>query len=324
MPPRMVDLDKVVWEYNSMAPIFTGSRMGFGGSTSIAGEPTFNISVKLWGAGGNGGAVGGWSFGAAAGGGGYVSATFSLPTIYRGTNLILQVGQQGFGVGTPFQRGFGGGCTADNGPNIDNRYGGGGGGYTGIFLGSVSQANALAIAGGGGGGGSSRAGAGNVGGAGGGTTGANGTAAYDGFGPYGGRGGTQSAGGSAPYDPQPYSARALQGGAAWTNNYGGGGGGGYFGGGGGGYAEANTMGGGGGGSGYVNPSFVSGPFTNAQGSGQTSGGSTDPQWPGSVGTGGAAGNGAGQNGFAIVRVNNIDTTYSYTGSNVTIPIPANF
>ena len=306
-----------------MAPIFTGSRMGFGRvDASTAGLPSITISLKLWGAGGNGGSAGGWTYGAAAGGGGFVSATFNLPAQYRGTNLILQVGRAGFAVGTPFQRGFGGGCTADNGPNIDNRYGGGGGGYTGVFLASVSQANALAIAGGGGGGGSSRAGAGNVGGAGGGTTGVDGTSAYDGLGPYRGKGGTQSAGGSAPYDPSPQSAGALQGGAAWTNNYGGGGGGGYYGGSGGGYSESNTMAGGGGGSGYVSPSFVSGPFTNAQGSGQTSGGSSDPQWPGSVGRGGNAENGAGQNGYAIITVNGVPTSYSYTGSNVTIPLPS--
>jgi len=306
-----------------MAPIFTGRSFGFGRvDASTTALTSIIISLKLWGAGGNGGQAGGWSFGAAAGGGGFVSATFNLPTAYRGTNLILQVGRAGFSVGTPFQRGFGGGCTADNGPNSDNRYGGGGGGYTGVFLASVSQANALAIAGGGGGGGSSRAGTGNVGGAGGGTTGADGTSAYDGLGPYRGKGGTQSAGGSAPYDPAPQSAGALQGGAAWINNYGGGGGGGYYGGSGGGYAEANTMGGGGGGSGYVNSSFVSGPFTNAQGSGQTSGGSSDPQWPGSVGSGGNAENGAGQNGFARITIGGVQTTYSYTGSNVTIALPS--
>jgi len=301
-----------------MAPLFTGSKLGFGRVDAADASGLFIFSVKLWGAGGTGGNAGGWNYGAAAGGGGFVNATFSLPSAYRGTNLILQVGQLGLAVGTAFQRGFGGGCTADTGPNSDNRYGGGGGGYTGIFLGSVSQANALAIAGGGGGGGSSRAGTGNVGGAGGGTTGADGTAAYDGDTPYRGRGGTQSAGGSSP---SPQQAGALQGGAAWSNNYGGGGGGGYYGGSGGGYDEPNTMGGGGGGSGYVNPTFASGPFTNAQGSGQTSGGNTDPQWPGSVGTGGGAGQ-AGQNGYAIVRINNIDTAYPYTGGNVTIPIPA--
>jgi hypothetical protein len=310
-----------------MAPILSRlSSLGGGGTGGFSfgkkqvasAAAGLTLRVKLWGAGGNGGLAGGWSYGAAAGGGGFVSATFSLPRIYQGTNLILQVGQQGFGVGTPFQRGFGGGCTADTG-GPDNRYGGGGGGYTGIFLASVSQGNALAIAGGGGGGGSSRAGEGNVGGAGGGTTGADGTAAYDSSG-FAGKGGTQSAGGFQPYDPAPQSAGALQGGAARTNNYGGGGGGGYYGGSGGGYNEPNTMAGGGGGSGYVNPSFVSGPFTNAQGSGQTSGGSTDPQWPGSVGTGGPSNNGTGQHGFARITYNGVETTYSYTGSNVTITL----
>jgi hypothetical protein len=306
-----------------MAPILT--RLGLGGGHGFgfgkkSGGPSGNIivQVKLWGAGGNGGSAGGWSYGSAAGGGGYVNATFSFKkSSYSGTNLILQVGQRGYSVGTAFSRGFGGGCTADNGPNHDNRYGGGGGGYTGIFLTSVSQANALAIAGGGGGGGSSRLGNGNVGGAGGGTTGVNGSAYWDEF---EGNKGSQSAGGGAPYDPSPASAGALSGGAAWTHNYGGGGGGGYYGGGGGGYLEPYTMGGGGGGSGFVNSSFVSGPFTNAQGNGQTSGGFTDPQWPGSVGTGGQAENGAGQNGFARITINGVETAYSYSGSNVIITL----
>jgi len=302
-----------------IADFISGKFVGYSAKKVFGELANLTLQVKLWGAGGNGGAAGGWGYGAAAGGGGYVSATLSLPSVYLGTNLILQVGQQGFVVGTPFQRGFGGGCTAD-GSGSGGVYGGGGGGYTGIFLASVSQGNALAIAGGGGGGGSSRAGEGNVGGAGGGTTGVDGTSAYDGNTPYRGKGGTQSSGGSAPYDPSPLSAGALQGGATWTSNYGGGGGGGYYGGSGGGYAETNTMGGGGGGSGYVNPSLVSGPFTNAQGSGRTSGGSTDPQWPGSVGTGGLANNGAGQSGFARITYNGVETTYSYTGSNVTITL----
>ena len=37
MPPRTVDLDKVMWEFNSMAPLFTGLRLGFGRSAGAAG-----------------------------------------------------------------------------------------------------------------------------------------------------------------------------------------------------------------------------------------------------------------------------------------------
>lgn len=108
------------------------SKTGTDASAPVLSSIT--ISLKLWGAGGSGGAAGGWSYGAAAGGGGFVNATFSLPrSTFSGTNLILQVGQAGFPVGTPVQRGFGGGATADNGAP-DNRYGGGGGGYTGVFL----------------------------------------------------------------------------------------------------------------------------------------------------------------------------------------------
>jgi hypothetical protein len=132
-----------------------------------------------------------------------------------------------------------------------------GGGYTGLFLGSASQANAIIIAGGGGGGANDPA----VGGAGGGTTGGNSGNA----GPRGGFGGTQSAGGSGGGS----SGSALAGGSGSTSG-GAAGGGGYFGGGGG-----NTFngccadGGGGGGSGYIHPTLLTGAVTT-QGAGSAS------------------------------------------------------
>ena len=108
---------------------------------------TRTVLIKAWGAGGGAGTVGGWTYGADGGGGGYSTA------IINGVSGTLGVvtGQQGYrnqGAGN----GFGGGRSASNN-NVDNRYGAGGGGYSGVFLTTtINQANALVIAGGGGGG----------------------------------------------------------------------------------------------------------------------------------------------------------------------------
>ena len=135
--------------------------------------------------------------------------------------------------------------------------GAGGGGYTGLFLGSVSQANAIIIAGGGGGGANDPA----VGGAGGGTTGGNSGNA----GPRGGFGGTQSAGGSGGGS----SGSALAGGSGSTSG-GAAGGGGYFGGGGGTpFNGCCADGAGGGGSGYIHPTLLTSAVTT-QGAGSAS------------------------------------------------------
>jgi hypothetical protein len=135
--------------------------------------------------------------------------------------------------------------------------GAGGGGYTGLFLGSASQANAIIIAGGGGGGANDPA----VGGAGGGTTGGNSGNA----GPRGGFGGTQSAGGGGGGS----SGSALAGGSGSTSG-GAAGGGGYFGGGGGNpFPICCADGGGGGGSGYIHPTLLTGAVTT-QGAGSAS------------------------------------------------------
>lgn len=273
--------------------------------------------VQLWGAGGGGGTVGGWSFGAEGGGGGY--AYGEIQGLTSGASLILQVGEGGLVNGTRFS--FGGGGQA-NRTGQDNRYGSNGGGYTGLFLNSVSQANAIIIAGGGGGGGSSRAGTGNIGGAGGGATGQDGVSPYDGKTGFRGTGGTQTEAGNCPSQGNSYTARALEGGTCGVNGYGGAGGGGYFGGGAGGHSESNTMGGGGGGSGYVNTTYVFNGQNN-QGNFKTPAGTSATGYPGgSIAFGGDVG-GAGRNGFA--RITNVVTgqtnTYSYTGSNVTITVP---
>lgn len=205
------------------------------------------IFVKLWGGGGGAGRAGGWSYGSDGGGGGHVRGLFPVTPA---STLVFVVGRGGTVVNGTTQS-YGGGGT--NGNTTDLNYGGHGGGYCGVFVTSVSQANALAIAGGGGGGGSSRTWVGNIGGAGGGLIGQRGASPYDGKFTAGGNAGTQSAGGAATsgYTNNGSAGSALQGGSGATNTYGGGGGGGYFGGGGGAYSETNTMGGGGGGSGFV-------------------------------------------------------------------------
>ena len=259
---------------------------------------TKTILIKAWGAGGGAGTVGGWSFGADGGGGGFSSAVFNGVS---GT-LAVVTGQQGYvnqGAGT----GFGGGRSASNN-NSDNRYGGGGGGYSGVFLNnSVSQANALVIAGGGGGGGSSRAGTGNSGGAGGGLTAQAGSSPYDSKPSYGGNPGTQlGAGADSSCDSANTAGgqAALLGGQCRLNAYGGGGGGGYFGGSAGGYSEANTMGGGGGGSGFIRAGAIR--SVNLTGSGRTPAGTSDVSYPfgAGIGYGGVANSSNGTPGFVVI------------------------
>lgn len=278
----------------------TRRRVAFsytGGDQTIQ-APSREFEAWIWGAGGGGGTAGGWSFGAPGGGGGYTN--IRATSIPAGTTLRIVVGQGGpvnsSGVA------YGGGGQA-NRTGSDNRYGSGGGGYSGIFLSTVSQATAVGIAGGGGGGGSSRAGTGNQGGAGGGSAGQDGVSPYNGKTAYRGRGGTQSEGGAqASSDSQNtvFPAAALIGGTCRVNGYGGAGGGGYWGGSAGGYSEANTMAGGGGGSGYFNPAYtVAASSSTTQGSLQTVAGNGVSTYPGQAGTGGGVG-GAGQNGYIVI------------------------
>jgi hypothetical protein len=239
------------------------------------------LEIFVWGAGGgsgNNGSTGG------SGGGGGAATGIVIPTV--GVSYSIVVGGGGLSraanAGTGTAPAGGGGLPGNLG------YGGQGGGYSGIFTGSVAQVNSLLIAGGGGGGGYEGA----VGGAGGGTTGTaggNGNAA-------GGGGGTQSAGGTSPSQ----AGSALQGGSSGTegdSGGGGGGGGGYYGGG----AGSNTNPGsaGGGGSGYVNTSVVS-SYTLYSGSGTTPGNNTS-LFRGSAGQGGATGTNAGTDGVVVIR-----------------------
>jgi hypothetical protein len=207
-----------------------------------------SIFVKMWGAGGGGGNSGGWVHGSRGGGGGHA---LGIIPVTAGETLYIVVGvagQTNYAGGQTARYGGGGGMYN----NSDNRYCGSGGGYTGIFRTSISQANALMIAGGGGGGGASRYEDCCWGGAGGGTTGQLG-GFTDGRNTSGGGPGTQSGGGAAGLTQNTVgtAGSALLGGYGASNAYGGGGGGGYYGGGGGGYYESNNMCGGGGGSGFL-------------------------------------------------------------------------
>ncbi len=203
---------------------------------------TFNkpadATFKAWGAAG--GTVNG-------GKGGYAYGEYN--SIPRNSNFKVWVGQGGATVAvTPnvgYSSRFGGGGGA--GPTNDSSaYQGTGGGLSGIFANTATQANSILIAAGGGGG---------SGGAGGGLTGTNGA---NGGSAGGGLGATQSAGGGTRTNigyGGGLAGSALQGGGANTFRSGGGGGGGYWGGG---SAAGNnfTGGGGGGGSGFANSTVI--------------------------------------------------------------------
>jgi hypothetical protein len=217
----------------------------------------FSITTHIWGAGGGSGTpIGGPTGGGA---GGFTVGDF---TLVRGTTYKFVVGSSDAtptNPGQPTGHGANAGC---------------GGGYSGVFTTSVSQANAVIMAGGGGGSGGNDGGTMGSGGAGGGSTAQNGIAA-GGYGDSPGDGGTQSAGGSGGTGSNNGgNGTALQGGGGGARGGsgagGGGGGSGYYGGGGGaGQSAINTGGGGGGGgSGYLHPSLITNGTTTT-GSGKT-------------------------------------------------------
>jgi hypothetical protein len=210
------------------------------GEYIITAYSNFSKVVKLWGSGGAPKTAGSTGWGAGAPGG----AAVGTISFVSGSQYIIRVSSAGNATSVPataYGAGAGGGI-------FSSGTAGSGGGYTGIFLTSVSQANTILMAGGGGGGASSRSDGlgGRSGLAGGGTAGATATGFEAGS-------GTQSAGGAAAGSGTPTSGAALQGGNG--SNGGGGGGGGYYGGGGGG-SQGDGGYGGGGGSGYFNPSLV--------------------------------------------------------------------
>ena len=172
-------------------------------------------------------------------------------TFLKGQTYKIQVGAKGED-GADLPDGFttgsggfpGGGDAPSDGQNFHRS--GAGGGYTGLFITSVTQANSILIAGGGGGSSGDPA----TGGDGGGEEGNDGS-----NGGRAGKGGTQSAGGAAGTSGGAgEDGSALKGGKGTTGNRGAaGGGGGYFGGGGGASAGPGT---GGGGSGFKHGTLI--------------------------------------------------------------------
>lgn len=224
---------------------------------SIAsGASPFSVKVHIWGAGGGSGFPQSGPGGGGAGGFTVGDHNFAVGTTYK---YVV-----GSSDGTPGNPGY---------PTGAGSNGGYGGGYSGIFSTSISQSNAILIAGGGGGGGGNDNSEGVYGSGGGG----GGATAQAGYRPGGssadGAAGTQSAGGAggSGSNPAPNGA-ALQGGTGGVRGGsgagGGGGGSGYFGGGGGaGFTGTNSGGGGGGGgSGHLHPSLATnGTTTTATG-----------------------------------------------------------
>lgn len=280
------------------------------------------MRVKLWGAGGGGNAYTSPTRSAQASFGGAGGYTVAEIAVTPGQSYILVVGE--------------GGKKSQNKGNLPTYGGGGpggvagtytggsGGGLTGIFLESVSQLSAIAIAGGGGGGagGSYKKNAGG----GGGLNGQNGQVKY-GSGKEAG-GGTQTAGGkgsSGPGGKTGTDGQELKGGTGANggaqSGAGGGGGGGYFGGGGGKGQTTNPVGSkqaavapswddnpGGGGSGYCWVDLLSCATHASNYNNLASIASDTPDYVPGIAQGGA-GNFDGGNGLIIVEFANATGDY---------------
>lgn len=252
------------------------------GEYTVTFGSSYNKVVKMWGSGGRPASAGnnGWGNGGAAG-----AATGNISFV-GGSTYKFRV-PEGGALGTAPALAYG----AGNGGGVSScGTAGSGGGYAGIFLSSVTQANAVMMAGGGGGGASSRGDClgGREGLGGGGSSGqSNPNTSYY------GSSGTQSAGGAGQGGGT--AGAALQGG----NGTGGGAGGagGYYGGGGGG-PHGDGGGGGGGGSGYFNPSLVA-SATLYQGSYTTPGNNSDSD-RGSAGTSGTTGSTPGNGKILLI------------------------
>ena len=219
-----------------------------------------DITVKLIAEGGGGGGSGFRNVGGSRGG--RTEGTF---TFLDGQTYIIQVGEAGqdgatLPNGTVTAAGGkpGGGDAPSFGSSFNRS--GGGGGYTGIFITSVTQANAILIAAGGGG----SSGDPGRGGDGGGLEGNAGSNQGSGR---AGLGGTQTAGGQSGFNFTAGEAgSALKGGKGADSGAGAGGGGaGYFGGGGGTTGGPGT---GGGGSSYLHPTLITNGTTTTGGSTQ--------------------------------------------------------
>jgi hypothetical protein len=221
----------------------------------------YNASVKLWGAGSDGGVTRSTT-GAA---GGFAKGSFAT---MPGETLVVVVGEAGF-FGRMTSTYGGGGASGD--PSGGGYGCSAGGGRSAIRRGGSD----ISTAGGAGGNGRD---AQNATGVGGGLTGGQGYS-------NGGYGGTQSAGGAAGGYPGIGSAAGTQYQGGVGGSGGSGGGGGFYGGGGA-SSGAGYYAQGGGGSSYI--ALLTSGVTEA-GSGTTPGGSTDPDYQAGIGIGRAAG-----------------------------------
>ncbi|NBO53199.1 MAG: hypothetical protein EBU84_01100, partial [Actinobacteria bacterium] len=172
---------------STFAPGFSYSFTSIGTYTITITNGYGNAGLTINAAGGGGGDAG-----TSTGGNGGRS-TGNI-TLLSSTTYYMLIGEggnyQGPSTGPgPTVIGGGGLCGTQG-------FGGQGGGYSGLFISSVTQANSVLIAGAGGGGAYE---AGTNGGAGGGSSGAAGAAGAT----SGGGGGTQIAGGTAPTDASP-------------------------------------------------------------------------------------------------------------------------
>lgn len=288
---------------NSTAQVSIYNYTG-GAQTYTVPAGVTSINVWIWGAGGAGGDRTGGGNAGAGGSGAFVKGTLAVTP---GQTLQIVVGGGGTYSTTngTHPGGYGGGGTA-------YQNAGSGGGYSGIFLTTITFANARAVAGGGGGGGYGRER--NFGGGGGATSGSAGGGLDVTH--TGGGGGTLAAGGAAGAGTGTTSGTIGNqllggtGGNAGAGTYGGAGGGGGYYGGGGGYSSnqgggAGTWGsGGGGGSSYI--AGLTG-VTNTAGNFNNAGGANNPPGIGEVyynGTAGvgSAGNGtSGGNGLVVIN-----------------------
>lgn len=295
------------WNFTNNGSLVLGEY----GEWTVTVNSTFDGVVKMWGAGG----ARGYSYtGTPAsttnqgigGGAGFSSALISFTA---GQSYKFRVGQGGARANVSSS---GATYLAGGVGRTDTEGGTQGGGYSGIFLTSVSQGNALLMAGGGGGGGDTTFNSGK-GGVGGGTSGGGASAT----GGQGGGGGTSVGGGSAASYNGATAGSALTGGVAQSGDGSaaslGGGGSGYYGGGGG------NVGGGGGGSGRIGTdSSVSGGTTIA-GTDDLPGKSTDAD-RGSAGNGGSAtqGNTGADGKIRLEKAVSGSLSFDGTGDYVTI------
>ena len=277
----------------------------------------------MWGGAGGSGFIPGPSNNDSTGAGGFMTAVYELAS---GTPVVLRGaggGQTSTGWSpgySPIAHGNGGRGRAITPGGI--LHGGGGGGHSGIFIGSVSHANALVMAGGGGGG--AYSGTPHVHPQGGGyPTGGRGSYS-NAYGSNGAFGGTQSAGGDGSPTPSPVRAGSTDGAALAggdggllvynpSNQYGGGGGGGGYYGGSGGPADGGRGGmSGAGGSGFfaANGATINGVtvtlVSSASVDGATEAAAAQPHayWPlngGSYGAASSTDSTNGQNGAIFWR-----------------------